>query len=465
MIARSYIKCDVCGSVIVVRTQIGWLPGYPIRIHCAKCGILISGNCIQDQENVNFNMHFENAQELNYKDVKTIDFYIEVSGELLTSQIRSFEEEQDEYQLPPFFNALWSMDDKGHETFLKFKGDILKFLYFIEHDWPFVRRVHELWIAGRTEYLAEQMREYLPKEMFPLNNDLEYLRGIHQLFLIGFQPVLHKRFYDSITKTIWENILSVSKQNSNEFVKLTEFFNDKGLFREYEKRVYGILNFFVDKYQFFIPVIGLTNYKKQPDLTKNGTTTVSFNDVKHFYLDCFEAIGEIITLLIAYNNLKYRNSHMKMGESSFTKIKDLNDYLEMKNKGNKIKFCESNEIFNSILVLEIDNGLRNAIGHGSYTYDGVNQIISYYSSGKNEKGELEKIFLVDFIKKEWDMFQTIINLNELLYQTRKFYYVTHGIAPISAKVFEQSKKQKIGRNELCPCRSGKKYKKCCGSKT
>jgi len=24
------------------------------------------------------------------------------------------------------------------------------------------------------------------------------------------------------------------------------------------------------------------------------------------------------------------------------------------------------------------------------------------------------------------------------------------------------KKQKVGRNDLCPCGSGKKYKKCCG---
>ena len=27
---------------------------------------------------------------------------------------------------------------------------------------------------------------------------------------------------------------------------------------------------------------------------------------------------------------------------------------------------------------------------------------------------------------------------------------------------EQAKKGKVGRNELCPCGSGKKYKKCCG---
>ena len=29
------------------------------------------------------------------------------------------------------------------------------------------------------------------------------------------------------------------------------------------------------------------------------------------------------------------------------------------------------------------------------------------------------------------------------------------------EMFKSSKKRKIGRNELCPCDSGKKYKKCC----
>lgn len=27
---------------------------------------------------------------------------------------------------------------------------------------------------------------------------------------------------------------------------------------------------------------------------------------------------------------------------------------------------------------------------------------------------------------------------------------------------KQNKKPKVGRNELCPCESGKKFKKCCG---
>jgi len=34
--------------------------------------------------------------------------------------------------------------------------------------------------------------------------------------------------------------------------------------------------------------------------------------------------------------------------------------------------------------------------------------------------------------------------------------------PPSANVNEPRRHNKMGRNELCPCGSGKKYKKCCG---
>jgi len=388
MTDRSFIKCEVCGSVIMVRTQVGWLPNHPIRIHCAKCGILISGECIQDQENADLSIHFENAVRLDPQniDVGDVGYYIEVSGELLTSKIRPFNNEKDEYQPPPFFKTLWAMDNEKHESFSKFKSSVLQFLYFTKNDWPFIRRIHELWLSKKYEYLPTQMREYLPSDMFPLSNEMEYLRGIHQLFLMGFSPVLQKHFFDTITKSIWENISEVVNAEPRGCIALTEFFVSSGLLDDYESRVLKILNTFVDKYPFFITIIGLDCYKETPDLIHKGTTTVSFEDVSHFYLDCFEAIGEIITLIVAYNNLKYRNDFNAMPSSSFSKIVTLRHFIDkMQNKGNRIKFCETNEIFNQIIGLDADNGLRNAIGHGSYSYDGINQVVSYYSSGKQEK--------------------------------------------------------------------------------
>ena len=462
MTHRTYIKCEVCGSVILVRTQVGYLHKHPIRIHCAKCGILISGSFVQEPDIPQFNITFENATEVEMQEP---NYYIEVAGELLTSKIRSFEKGEDDYQLPPFFNALNAMGSNRKdeaETFSKFNRDYLIFLDFIENGWPFIRRLHEIWLSDNHEFLAEQMRDKLPTDIFPLNNDLEYLCGIHQLFLIGFRSVLPKDFYDYTTKSIWNNIEDVIRANSDGYNTLTEFFHDNGLLTEYEERVLKVLNSFVDKYSFFITAIGLESYTTSPDLSKNGTTTVSFEDVKHFYLECFEAIGEIIAIVLAYNNLKYRSDPFKMPDSSFETVITLQDFMDMRNKGNKITFLSSDEVFNNILALDTDNGLRNAVGHDSYSYDGVSQIITYYSSGKKGKGDSDKIYLIEFIQKALGQFYTIIVLIELLYQTRKFYYVQHGIIPISSDVFAQRQKRKVGRNEPCPCGSGKKYKKCCG---
>lgn len=467
MTDRSFIKCEVCDSVIMVRTQVGWLPDHPVRIHCEKCGVLISGECIQDQENAGFCIHFENAKKLDPQsiDIGDVREYIEVSGELLTSKIRPYNKEKDEYQLPPFFNTLRAMGDDEHESFLKFKNGVLQFLYFTKTDWPFVRRIHELWLSKKYDYLPTQMREYLPSDMFPLNNEMEYLRGIHQLFLTGFNPVLPKHFFDTTTKSIWTNIAEVVNADPKGYIALTEFFVNSGLIDDYESRILKILNSFVVKYPFFIAVIGLDFYKEAPDLIRKGTTTVSFEDVSHFYLDCFEAIGEIITLIVAYNNLKYRNDFMTMPSSSFSSIVTLRDFIDkMQNKGNRITFCETDEIFNVIIGLDTDNGLRNAIGHGSYSYDGINQVIKYNSSGKQEKGATESIYLVEFIQKAWAQFQTLTVLIEIIYQTRKSYYVQHGIVPISPSVLHERKNIVVGRNDPCPCGSGKKYKKCCGLK-
>ena len=407
-------------------------------------------------------MSFENATEVP---MQNPDYYIEISGELLTEKIRPFDKDEDEFQLPPFFKSMNSMggfkESSDENAFSRFSNNYMRFLCFIKSDWPFVRRIHELWTSGNHNYLAQQMRDYLPSDKFPLNNDLEYLRGIHHLFLLGFCSVLPNDFFHKTTHFIWTGINETAKVNPPGYKLLTEFFNDNGYLDNYENRALKILNGFVEKYPFFITAMGLEYYDVKPDLVRNGTTTVSFEDVKYYYLECFEAIGEIMALVVAYNNLKYRNDCLKMAESSFEKVKTLKDFISMRNKGHKLSFCTNAESFYNLMGLEVDNGLRNAIGHDSYTYDGVNQVISYFPSGQLGKGDAQTIYLIEFIQKTINLFYVLVALIELLYQTRKFYYVLHGITPISPEVFNKPER-KIGRNEPCPCGSGKKYKKCCG---
>ncbi|WP_052191652.1 SEC-C metal-binding domain-containing protein [Cetobacterium sp. ZWU0022] len=496
MLVKCTIKCEVCGSTICTKTQVGWLKKHPIRIHCPECNILISGDVIQNQEMRKVEIVFKNAQKIS--SVEKTKYFIEISGELLTSKIREFQN-TDIISFSPYIKSLLSTitekDEEFGRSIEEFKKNINTFLYFIENEWPLIRRINELWMLKKYKYLSKELGKFLDKECFPVykENQLEYLRAKHQLFFMFFSPIMSKNFFEETTVTIHNGITELSRKEN--YKELTKYFVDETLLDIYEQRTFSILSSFVEKFQFFIPALGLEN--RFYNLEMDGTTVVSFEDIKHFYLDCFEAIGEILPIVIAYNNLLYRNNFKQMKElKGFEGIKEIDDYIgKMKNKGNKVLFCKSDELFDSILDLEEDNGLRNAIGHGSYTYDGVNQIINYYDS-ERKRGEPKKIYLVEFIQKTLKQFRAIIVLMELIYQTRKSDYVFKGIKSVNPEVFLKkmsksnisffkqdlnkyhndlkeyvenyinenikNKRKKIGRNDLCFCNSGKKYKKCCG---
>ncbi len=43
MTNRSFLKCEVCGAITLMRLQAGWPEEHPLRVPCGRCGILISG--------------------------------------------------------------------------------------------------------------------------------------------------------------------------------------------------------------------------------------------------------------------------------------------------------------------------------------------------------------------------------------------------------------------------------------
>ena len=50
-------------------------------------------------------------------------------------------------------------------------------------------------------------------------------------------------------------------------------------------------------------------------------------------------------------------------------------------------------------------------------------------------------------------------VGEFLRQDCRWYYVDGKLVPPETK---KNEAPKVGRNDPCPCGSGKKYKKCCG---
>ena len=60
-----------------------------------------------------------------------------------------------------------------------------------------------------------------------------------------------------------------------------------------------------------------------------------------------------------------------------------------------------------------------------------------------------------------DVIEGAVEISEYLYRLRELELMHDGKIPIMVQERANWPK-KIGRNELCPCGSGKKYKKCCG---
>ncbi|NHM29019.1 YecA family protein [Neobacillus terrae] len=457
MNVRQFLKCNVCESIIFVRTQLGWLEEYPIRVHCGNCGILISGKAYQDPFNGRFKITFDNSTNVPETNP---DYYIEASGELLTEKLQhaNFDNKY-LYSLPPFFNALFSMGDENYDTF---KQNTIGFLSKIKSDWPRVRRIFELFLTGKKEYLKKEVNKHLPVKQFPMNNELEYVRGVHHQYLFFLRPIINENFFKSITKFIWNEINEISKVEGKKLFELAKEFGDNGLLQRYNEKIFSLLTQFVDNFQYMLPVFGIQYLQKNEYKNTKGITTASFEDLKQFYVDCFEVAGELIVLLISYNNLKYRKD-FKLMKKKRKDVQLLENYLKL-SKGARVEFLDGEENFDKLIIPTIDSSIRNAIGHNTYKYDGAKQELTYYPKGKETTSDAKTISLVDFIEKCWNLFQSINAMAELVYQTQKIYFVGKGNKPINPNIFEvKLKKKKIGRNDPCYCSSGKKYKKCCGN--
>ena len=92
-------------------------------------------------------------------------------------------------------------------------------------------------------------------------------------------------------------------------------------------------------------------------------------------------------------------------------------------------------------------------------------IISLDAEFKNNRkpSEIMKAFLANFDISSLEEANFIGN------EVMKFFnntrlWVTKGYTPEELNPTTVIKKEKVGRNDPCPCGSGKKYKKCCGKK-
>lgn len=116
---------------------------------------------------------------------------------------------------------------------------------------------------------------------------------------------------------------------------------------------------------------------------------------------------------------------------------NISDYCS-KTKGVKLEFLDGKEEFDKIVFPHLNNKIRNAIGHNTYRIDTRTQEITFYPKGDEQSTDIIRLTLSQFARKCWDIFQALISLSELVYQTRKVYYLSQKLEPTFEHIFIES---------------------------
>lgn len=158
---------------------------------------------------------------------------------------------------------------------------------------------------------------------------------------------------------------------------------------------------------------------------------------------------------------------------------DYADYL-LKNQADKPRYIPQKDEFLKYVIEDYkdNNSWQNVsgfmfetFGYSGNTLEGYRSIKDYitYSSGINELGPILDSYNFTFQsqKQVQEFLDLIMNAknNARIWENKGYTpFELHRISMEDQKniiKFPTSKKRKIGRNDPCPCGSGKKYKRCC----
>ncbi len=427
MFQRYYIKCPVCNKITVLRIQAGFLPKHPVRFNCGNCKISLYGEAFFDAPRVTLNMYRgEIIPENNVP-----DYLLAVSGEFLCSKLKQINKNEDVCTyLSPFMDFI---STSGQEVFTYFKNYILNCIDYIEKMQNNYIICNQLYFLKQIELLKEKL-SYLPSDLYPLNNEFDIYRAYHFVNR-QFYETINKHEANAIARFIFGEIENFENNNISGLLKLVMYFEDKNLLDKWEYNIFQLNNQFIESFYKFIPILACKYYQSNiEDLEKiYSINTISFEEVEPLYFKCYELLSDTLALLMAFNNLKYRNDFTIMKDGiKFRKkaITTLDEYIAIESKGFKIDCIDGTEMYDNIVFGTFDRAIRNSIGHFNYeilTQDVFNQTILFKDLKDDSKNESRSLLKICF--DMWKMYIAIQNISEIIYQTKKITFVLKGIRP------------------------------------
>ena len=458
MVSNYFVKCNICGRVCDLKYQLGFSKKHPIRYKC-MCGISIRGEYREGK-----GIEFENATILS--DQVTPNYVVVSSGEFLTNlpfQVKNIEETLGH---SPFIKATQMIDYEEYgKTFTSIHN-------YRDNKRAIVRAINELYAANNMESLKQTIRTNFDSDgkLFPLNNDADILRAVTMINQFQFLGLKN----GNNTRIVTNCFISIYKDYSLESNKLIDFLSKLSYLLECKKQIYNICDQIYEKIDLLFPAVSIDFYKNKKSCFTGefAITTTSFEDIKQLYVDLYELICNLLIIPIGLDNIVERKNYNAVQKVDGLKISELKEIpTRMKNKGNIIKLIDTKGPLGSLICTCLNSDIRNSIGHFSYESeeiaDSYGQRIRFYDSKNHTKSV--SVSLVEICYDIWQMYKCLGIFNELIHHIELQILARKGIVPsfiTDQKIYRKMlkiEKKKIYPNEPCPCGSGLKYKKCCGS--
>ena len=371
MVFNTFIKCQVCGCITRVRLQVGWQEEHPIEVACGKCGISLSGSVKIRQDRPGLSFSFDNADDVQDEDA---DYIVECSGEFPTAK-QAEAADLEGLVITPFIRYINCM--KTDESYEEFVQAVSK-LNETAKKWKSYKRILNL-AKNKSEYLTQEIQKEFSGYYFQCRDESEILRAVHMIEVHGLYSALRKDILDDISFSA-----GILKMDSAQTNSLVDFLNSHDGFHleELQELIYKVYDEFMMVYQRLIPALAIQYCKDNSfDFEREGSTTSSFDSVKQFYLDAYEALGNLMIIPVALNNIKYRSDINSMNPIE-NNVNSLENYIKL-TKASRYHLCLDSEVYTGFLKILVNAKLRNAIGHNDVEYNSVDQLITYIPTPKD----------------------------------------------------------------------------------